>query len=889
MLGAIQMGRISYAWAIGVSGVVLLAHIVIIQKPLKELLDAALFCPLLMYIIYNVVAIFNHDSKDFFTVYLGTCCIATVYNNRRCLGQYLAITNIINLILVYFRIPLQIPSGYASYSDILIHEVIVLLSSTLLYVIIRFVTREGSDAVRTRDTFLTLMDVSPNMMVIVDGLNFITHLNKNIAQFARIEDPLMAVGRPVLDLFHDINVKLMISDILTSTGSVESIKEIEIEGEARYFLIASSKLGNNTPGRLIYLDDITQFERARSEAEQSSKAKSRFLATMSHEIRTPMNTIIGISDLMPTKNLTSLQKGYFSDIKKMSKSLLVIINDILDFSKIESGKLDILPVHYNARELYDNTVTMGEFIAQGKSLEFRSGFDSSIPEALYGDEIRVKQILTNIINNAVKYTREGFVSFTVSRGNRMATGSVADDVCDETEYLIIEVADSGIGIKERDIPKLFGSFQQFDVQKNRGIAGTGLGLSITKNLVSMMNGYIDVTSVYNSGSTFTVYLPLVAGDPNKIEKSENMPIIMAKEGVQALVVDDIQANLTVALGFLDRHGINAETASGGVEAIEKVKASVENGRPYDIIFMDHMMPDLNGTDATKQIRSLAGGNDSPYTTVPIIAFSANAVQGAKELFLSCGMNAVVSKPIEFAALNAVLRRFLPKEKYTVIEAGNDTAEKQNLLEKTLCEDLAEIAGLDISKGLSYATNNVEIYSSVLRQFSTGIEKGLAIIRESLAAENWRAYTVQVHAYKGVCATIGATEFSEWGKRLEMASKSDDKSLCLEETEAFCSALAGFNATLRRTSLFAKPSETGKTDITAADMVLKLVEFVEACDTCNVSRVKSAIKEMEALRLADAPHDFDPVLSGIFDLARSMDYEAAAEKTRKLCAQLKNKC
>jgi signal transduction histidine kinase/CheY-like chemotaxis protein/HPt (histidine-containing phosphotransfer) domain-containing protein len=723
------------------------------------------------------------------------------------------------------------------------------------------------------------------MIVIVDELAFITHISKTMSQFAHIEDPSMAVGRPVLDLFHDINVKMMIGDILMSRGTVIAIKEIEMEGESRHFSIVSSRLGSSTPGRFIYLDDITHIERARSEAEQSSKAKSQFLATVSHEIRTPMNTIIGISDLMPTENLSSLQKGYFSDIKKMSKSLLAIINDILDFSKIESGKLDILPVHYNARELYDNIATMCEFIAQGKSLEFRRNFDSSIPEALYGDEIRIKQILTNIVNNAVKYTKQGFVSFTVSRGKREASGGGVDG----TEYLIVEVTDSGIGIQEQDIPKLFGSFQQLDVRKNRGITGTGLGLAITKNLISMMNGYIDVTSVYDSGSTFKVYLPLVAGDPNKVENSENVPTIMAKEGVRALVVDDIPANLTVALGFLGRHSVNAETANRGVEAFEKIKKSVESGCPYDIVFMDHMMPDLDGTEVAKQIRSRADGSASPYMTMPIIALSANAVQGMKEFFLSCGMNAFVSKPIEAAALNAVLRRFLPKEKYAVADAENegDDDGKQPFLEESPCEELTKIAELDITKGFSHTANNIEIYISILKQFSADIEKGLSIIRENLASENWKAYTVQVHAYKGVCATIGATELSEWGKKLEMASKSADKSLCLKETEAFCSALADFDAALRRTSLFAEAGGTDKTEISAAGMTSKLVEFMEACDTCRVSQVKSAIKELEGLRLADAPHDFEEGLSKILDLARSLDYEEAVENARKLCDQLEN--
>jgi HPt (histidine-containing phosphotransfer) domain-containing protein len=309
--------------------------------------------------------------------------------------------------------------------------------------------------------------------------------------------------------------------------------------------------------------------------------------------------------------------------------------------------------------------------------------------------------------------------------------------------------------------------------------------------------------------------------------------------------------------------------------------------------MDHMMPDLDGMEATKRIRSLAEGYMSPYETMPIIALSANAVQRAKERFLSCGMNAFVSKPIETAALNAVLQRFLPKEKYTIVDErdeGNESggAGKQPLLEESPYGDLTKIAGLDVTKGLSYAANNVEIYASILRQFSAGIEKGLSIIRESLASENWEAYTVQVHAYKGICATIGAADMSERGKKLETASKSDDKSLCLQETDAFCSALADFNAAIRRTSLFAEAGGTDRTEVATDNMASKLVKFMEACDTGSAARVKSAIKELEGLRLAGAPHNFERALSEILDLAGSMDYEEAAENTRRLCAQLENK-
>jgi CheY-like chemotaxis protein/HPt (histidine-containing phosphotransfer) domain-containing protein len=564
----------------------------------------------------------------------------------------------------------------------------------------------------------------------------------------------------------------------------------------------------------------------------------------------------------------------------MSKSLLTIINDILDFSKIEAGKLELACAHYNVHRLFDDIASMCQFLAQGKNLDFRRSFDASVPETLYGDEVRVRQIFTNIVNNAVKYTQEGGVSFRVFSGRPRDGGDGG------TRYLAVEIKDSGIGIKKEDIPKLFGSFQQLDTRKNRGIMGTGLGLAITKNLVSLMDGQIEVESVYGAGSTFTVYLPLIEGDPAKVECAENAPTVMAKAGVRTLVVDDSPVNLTVALAFLAKHNINAETAVGGFEAVEKVKASVESGRPYDLVFMDHMMPDMDGIDATERIRGLGEGEDSAYRTMPILALSANAVQGAKETFLAVGMNGLVSKPIEPSALNGALKQFLPEEKYTLAERPADAAEKPNKREERAMEDLANIGGLDSARGLHYAAEKFETYAATLKQFSAGMDKGLAVLRDSLAAEDWKSYAVQIHAYRGICATIGAELLSDWAGKLEGAAKGEDKSVCAAETGAFCASLEALNAALRGTSLFAEGPEEDRSEIGAADMAGKLAAFVEACGEGRFARVKAAAKDLETVRLAGAPPDFASALMEALDLARSLDYDEAAEKAREIEVLLK---
>ncbi|MDR0597482.1 MAG: response regulator [Treponema sp.] len=879
---AVHRNNFSQFLPAAILGAAALLLLFIIQVPLKKILDAAFFCPFALYIIFNAMVILNHEGKYFFTVYLGICCLATVYNNRRRLEQYLLVTNIINIVLIYFRVPLETPGWHAPYSELVVHGAALIFSSLLLYLIVRSVNSRGLEAVRTTDTFITLLNAVPRMIVTVDSLNRITNISKSMAAFARIENPALALGRPALDLFRDMDVKLMIGEMLISDEPVSAVKEIEINGEVRHLTIISDKLGNHT-GRFIDIDDVSDINRARIDAEQATVAKSRFLATMSHEIRTPMNAIIGMSDLMPTENLSPLQKGYFEEIKGMSKSLLTIINDILDFSKIEAGKFKLADAHYNVHVLFDNIASMCEFLAQGKNLEFRRSFDASVPEILYGDEVRVRQIFTNIVNNAVKYTQEGYVSFKVFLGRPKAAG--ADG---EADYLVAEIQDSGIGIKEEDIPKLFGSFQQLDDRKNSGILGTGLGLAITKNLISMMNGYIEVESVYGFGSTFTVFLPLIRGDPGKVASAEDAPVVIAKEGVRALVVDDGPVNLTVALAFLAKHNINAETASGGFEAVEKVRAAVEEGRPYDLVFMDHMMPDLDGTDATERIRGLGEGGDSIYRTMPILALSANVAQGAKEAFLASGMNGLVSKPIEPSALNGALKNYLPEEKYTLADPGRPkpAVKKTNRREEGFEEELAKIEGLNSIRGLHYAADNFETYVLTLKQFSAGMEKGIAALRDSLAGEDWKLYTVHIHAYKGICATIGAQALSDWARKLERASKSEDRSLCAAETGAFCAALESLNAALRGTSLLAERPEEDKRGIGAADMAAKLAAFADSCGEGGLTRIKAAAGELETLRLEGAPPEFAAALKEVLDLARSLDYDEAAEKARELAARLK---
>ena len=382
-----------------------------------------------------------------------------------------------------------------------------------------------------------------------------------------------------------------------------------------------------------------EFETRMQAAQVASEVKSRFLASMSHEIRTPMNAIIGMSDLMRTDNMDITQRVFFDDIKKMSRSLLQIINDVLDFSRIEAGRLEIVPVHFYMMELYNNICSVSRFLADTKGLYFLDSIDASTPSVIYGDDVRIRQIIFNIINNAIKYTHEGSVSFDVRKVTK-----------NERDFLSFVVKDTGIGIKEEDLPKLFNAFYQVDMAVNHGIDGSGLGLSITKNLVALMDGEISLQSEYGEGSEFTIMLPLIEGNAELVENQSSSSYVIAKDGARVLVVDDSQINLKVAAAYLERHNIWAETALSGPEAIMKVH---RKNAHYDLIFMDHMMPEMNGIETTCKIREMG------YKDIPIIALTANAIEGIRDLYIKADMNDFISKPIDPKELNKVLIRWLP--------------------------------------------------------------------------------------------------------------------------------------------------------------------------------------------------------------------------------------
>lgn len=379
-------------------------------------------------------------------------------------------------------------------------------------------------------------------------------------------------------------------------------------------------------------------ETAKLKAEDATLAKSNFLANMSHEIRTPMNAILGLSELLTEAGLPAVEHEHVKNIRRSSSILLNIINDILDISKLEAGKLELVKVNYNLMQTVDHVSSMLRVMATNKGLEYRLKKPEDSDICLFGDDIRLRQILINILSNAVKFTEHGYVQLDINIGD---------------DKIVFTVTDTGSGIKPQDLATIFEPFSQSDIHKNRKIQGTGLGLPICKSLAELMQGQIEVTSEYGKGSVFTVTIPKVLGDAAKLEREKpHVESVFAPEAT-VLVVDDVDMNLYVAEALLEEYGIMVVTASSGAEAVKLVQET-----DFDIVFMDHMMPEMDGIEATKAIRAL----DPTFKTLPIIALTANAVIEARTSFEEASMDDFLSKPIEADKLNLILKKWIPAAK-----------------------------------------------------------------------------------------------------------------------------------------------------------------------------------------------------------------------------------
>ena len=385
---------------------------------------------------------------------------------------------------------------------------------------------------------------------------------------------------------------------------------------------------------------IEQLNIARDTAEKANEAKTDFLSNMSHEIRTPLNAIVGFSNLLlEDKTVPDSAKEEVKDIVMSADNLLEIVNGILDISKIEANKLEIVNTEYSFKKMCDELITLSKGRLGDKPIEFKTNIDQSIPKVLYGDVSRIKQICVNILTNAIKYTKEGWIEFKIS-------SVIKNNVC----RLIISVEDTGIGIKKENIDKLFNKFERLDLEDNITIEGTGLGLAITKKLVELMNGKIVVQSVFGKGSKFTVSIDqrIVKNPTIKLEETEEPVEKIVTHNKKVLLVDDNKINLKVAERLLESYGIDTESVESGAAALEKI----QNGEKYDMILLDDMMPKMSGVETLKKLKEIPGFN------VTTIALTANALTGMKEKYLSDGFDDYLAKPINKNELNRIINKYL---------------------------------------------------------------------------------------------------------------------------------------------------------------------------------------------------------------------------------------
>ncbi len=512
-----------------------------------------------------------------------------------------------------------------------------------------------------------------------------------------------------------------------------------------------------------------KMEEKQEEAQNALEAKSNFLANMSHEIRTPMNAICGMAQLLSERELGDEESEYVETIQKSSESLLSIINEILDFSKIDSGKMEINEEEYHFNSLIHDVLSIIEFRLKDKSVKLITEINPNIPRIMIGDELRIRQILINLLNNAVNFTHRGSITLKIVW---VAQGS-------DKGVLEVEVKDTGIGISEENMGKLFKAFGQIDTRKNRNVEGTGLGLAISKNLLELMGGGIWATSTPDYGSTFSFSLPQRVKDsrPSNYKNDHNIVVRQNDEfkisfkapTARVMIVDDNKVNLLVAFEIMKRFGFEATTIDNGSEAFNRID---EHLVTYDMIFMDHMMPFMDGVETTMKIRAL----DSQYAKeIPIIALTANAIKGVEKQFKDAGMNDYLSKPIHVDQLNDILKRWLPLEKQIRVVDGEEMKPVPSSEAKTKEqreEDLLfSLKGINIENGIRNCGGNRNVYIQILRTFSSSnLAAGLESYYE---AEDWHNYEVIAHSVKGACRNIGAEDIADKAYKLELAGKKAD--------------------------------------------------------------------------------------------------------------------
>lgn len=621
------------------------------------------------------------------------------------------------------------------------------------------------------------------------------------------------------------------------------------------------------------------YHEAKDKAVRANEAKSLFLSNMSHEIRTPINAILGMNEMILRECSDKQVLSYAANIQSAGKTLLFLINDILDMSKIESGKMEIVKAEYAPENLIMDLWNVIFLRAQEKGLSIRFSLDETLPRTIYGDDVRIKQIVTNLLTNAVKYTPQGGIEMKVAYEKR-----------DEGELnLIISVKDTGMGIRQEDMGKLFESFQRLDEEKNRNIEGTGLGMNITMSLLKLMDGKMEVASEYGKGSEFTVTIPqkIICDEPTgdfaTIKERHKQSLSKKSQSFEApeasvLVVDDNSMNLTVFTSLLKRTRMKITTADSG----RKCLALVEKER-YHMIFMDHMMPEMDGIETLHEIRKL---KDSPNQDTPVIALTANALSGAREGYLKEGFADFLTKPIDSEMLEMTVQKYLPQD--LIREANADETGTDHDAAQTDYESWLSY-GISIENGLSHAKNNREMYLELVKIFLRDRRKQDEMQR-FIVEQNGKDYATWVHGLKGNARILGADQLADMAFAHEQQSKAGNMQYAADHWEELLSVwektLEGFQKFIAAYDKECPDHDQATADgevlhLTESD----LFEVVALLDDFERGQAVDRLKTWMAAPLEPSMRDrIQKVLIAIED---EFDEDKALQMLREMIAEGKN--
>lgn len=659
-----------------------------------------------------------------------------------------------------------------------------------------------------------------------------------------------------------------LSRVDTVTTEFLNVENTWIRGR----FIASKRDENGKLVRVIWLtEDIDDEKRERDElrdaserALAASEAKSAFLSNMSHEIRTPINAVLGMNEMILRECGDNNILGYSESIKTAGNTLLGIVNDILDFSKIEAGKMEIIPVDYDISSVINDLVNMIHTKADDKGLKLMLKISSELPKFLHGDEVRIKQVITNILTNAVKYTEKGSVTLSISY----------EKITDNADSIMLDVCvtDTGIGIKPEDMEKLFSEFDRIEEERNRNVEGTGLGMSITKRLLGMMGSTLEVESEYGLGSKFSFRLKQTVvkweeiGDYEKsykdsLEKQAKYHETFRAPEAQILVVDDNEMNLTVFRSLLKQTAVKIDTAVSGDEGL-----SLSYDKKYDIIFLDHMMPEKDGIETLQELRLRP---KDPNLDTPAICLTANAISGAREKYIEAGFDDYLTKPIDCEKLEQMMIRYLPENKVQHIreEADIEADEKEDKLP----DFLYDIEEIDTDTGVAN-NGSAEAYIETLRLFAENSPKYVQEIESFWDADDIKNATVKIHALKSTTRIIGATVLGELAQKLEDAGKAEDRTLLEEELPELLERSRKLGDDLSPLIEKSQDTDESKPEMTGEELksvYSKIKGFAEDCDSIGIEETMemlagynlpdSEMEKVNAINTALEDFDFDGIV------------------------------